>query len=177
MSVQAEIDGKHFSFPDGWQVLKYDDSVFHRRQFQTFAGGSKAVDAVALSPAREVWLIEVKDYQRTRRKKPTTVFAEVASKVQATLAGLATARVRASKDDERDFAGQAMQGKSIRIALHLDQPRHPSRLFPNVVDPRTATAFLQREVRAVDPHAICYGCGGNVYNIPWSVEHLQEQNP
>ena len=92
MSVSLDIDGQRFHFPDDWQVLKYDDSAFHRNQFQSFAGGAKAVDAVALSPTGECWLIEVKDYRRNRRSKPGSVFAETAGKVRATLAGMATAR-------------------------------------------------------------------------------------
>jgi len=168
------IDGKRFSFPQGWQVLKYDDSAFHRRQFQSFAGGSKAVDAVAVTDKHTVWLIEVKDYRRQRRGKPGSVFDEVAAKVRATLAGLATARVRANNDNERGFAEQAMRSDNIRIVLHLDQPCHPSRLFKHVVDPSTATKSLQRAVRAVDPHAICYGCGVNTGNLPWTVECIAE---
>jgi len=174
MTDMTEIDGKRFSFPQGWLVLKYDNSAFHRRQFQSFAGGSKAVDAVAVTNQHTVWLIEVKDYRRQRRSKHGTVFAEVAAKVLATLAGLATARVRANNDDERDFAEQAMYCQNIRIALHLDQPRNPSRLFPNVVDPRTATQLLRKEVQAVDRHAVCYGSGVNAGNLPWSVECIAE---
>jgi hypothetical protein len=164
------VDGHCLAFPEDWQVLKYDDSGFHRNQFQSFAGGSKAVDAVALSPNGECWLIEVKDYRRTRRSKPDTVFSEVAGKVRATLAGLATARIRANDTDERHFCEKAMRADALRIALHLDQPHHPSRLFKHVVDPRTALIQLRPEVRAVDPHAICYGAGVAIAPLPWNVE-------
>ena len=104
----VNIDGTRFSFPDGWRVLKYDDCSLHRNQFQPFAGGSKALDAVALAPDRTMWLIEVKDYSDSRRSKAGTVFSEVAAKVRATLAELAVARVRATDDDERDFAHEAL---------------------------------------------------------------------
>ena len=164
------IDGHRLAFPKGWQVLKYDDSGFHRNQFQSFAGGSKAVDAVAVSPDGECWLIEVKDYRRSRRSKPETVFSEVAGKVRATLAGLATARIRANDADERQFCERTMRAATLRIALHLDQPHHPSRLFKHVVDPRTALMQLRREVRAVDPHAVCCGIGVGAARLPWSIE-------
>ena len=169
MSVLADIDGRQFSFPAGWQVLKYDDSSFHRNQFQSFAGGSQAVDAVALSPAGECWLIEVKDYRKSRRSKPETVFSEVAGKVRATLAGLATARIRANDVDEQLFCNNALRTNALRVALHLDQPDHSSRLFRQVIDPRTAVTQLRRELRAVDPHAVCYGAGVCGHAVPWLV--------
>jgi len=170
MTVSMDIDGQGFRFPAGWHVLKYDDSAFHRNQFQSFAGGAKAVDAVALSPSGECWLIEVKDYRRNRRHKPGSVFAETAGKVRATLAGMATARVRANDAAERDFCDLALHGSNLRVALHLNQPEHASRLFPQVVDPRTAITQFRRELRAVDPHAVCYGKGLASPAIPWHVD-------
>lgn len=168
----VDVDGRTFLFPAGWQVLKYDDSSFHRNQFQSFAGGSKAVDAVAISPTGECWLIEVKDYRTSRRSKRETVFFEVADKVRATLAGMATARIRANDADERHFCEQAMRGSTFRVALHLDQPTHASRLFQHVVDPRTALTQLRREMRAVDPHAVCYGTGVGEKTVPWRIERV-----
>lgn len=170
MNVRADIDGRKFSFPAGWQVLKYDDSSFHRNQFQSFAGGSQAVDAVALSPAGECWLIEVKDYRKSRRSKPGTVFSEVAGKVRATLAGMATARIRANDADEQQFCCDALHASALRVALHLDQPDHSSRLFRRVIDPRTAVTQLRRELRAVDPRAVCYGAGVGGHVVPWLIE-------
>jgi hypothetical protein len=58
------------------------------------------------------------------------------------------------------------------VALHLDQPLHSSRLFPHVVDPRTALIQLRREVRVVDQHAVCYGMGVSEKSVPWLVERL-----
>ena len=53
-----------FSFPAGWDAIKYDDSAHYRRHFQSFAGGSKAVDFVAFGgTSDELWLIQVKDYR------------------------------------------------------------------------------------------------------------------
>ena len=176
MSGSVNIDGKQFSFPDGWQVLKYDTCSFHRNQFQEFAGGSKALDAVALSPDRTMWLIEVKDYSRHQRSKAGTVFSEVAAKVRSTLAGLAVARVRANDKSEREFARRAMNASSLRVALHLDQPEQSSRLFKQVIDPKTARTQLKREVKAVDPRAVCYGRGVDLKAMPWTVEPSPQAN-
>jgi hypothetical protein len=174
MTNSVDIDGKRFVFPAGWEVLKYDDSSFHRNQFQGFAGGSKAMDAVAVSPDRQLWLIEVKDYTRDRRSKGGTVFDEVAAKVRATLAGLAAARVRANEADERAIANRSMKAQNIRVVLHLDQPAHSSRLFRQIVDPSSASVQLQRKVRAVDPHAVCYGIGVRPNAFPWAVRRIQD---
>lgn len=169
MTIPMEIDGRLFSFPADWRAMKYDDSSFHRNQFQSFAGGSQAVDAVAVSPDGVCWLIEVKDYRRSRRSKPVSVFVEVAGKVRATLAGMATARVRANDIDEREVCDQALRAHALRIVLHLDQPASPSRLFRQVVDPQTAVMQLRREMRAVDPHAICCGKGVGEVALAWNV--------
>ena len=173
MSPIADIDGLRFCFPADWQVLKYDDSSFHRNQFQSLGGGSKALDAVAVSPDGHCWLIEVKDYRRSSRSKPGSVFAEVAEKVRATLAGLATARVRANDPAEKAFAALAMRAIVLRVALHLDQPTHKFRLFPHVIDPKTALMQFRREVRAVDPHALCYGAGVMAKPVPWTVTAIE----
>lgn len=167
MTRTVDVDGLRLTMPDNWRVWKYDDSAFHRNQFQGFAGGSKAMDAVALAADGALWLIEVKDYRRHRRSKPSTVFAEVAAKARATLAGLATARVRANDQAERDWARDAMRQQVIRIALQLGQPVKPSRLFPQVVDPADAQLKLRQAVRAVDPHALCSAGAIDRGNLPW----------
>jgi hypothetical protein len=167
MSQAAMIDGLRLEMPDGWWVWKYDESAFHRNQFQNFAGGSKGVDAVALAMDGTLWLIEIKDYRRHRRSKPVSVFAEVAAKISATLAGLATARTRANDQVEKKWAVHAMRCQRIRIALQLAQPVKPSRLFPRVVDPVDAEMQLRREVRAIDPHALCATGAIDDHRLPW----------
>lgn len=56
----------------------------------------------------------------------------------------------------------------LNFIFPIGQPLHKSRLFPQAVDPRTVTTLLRREVRAVDPHAICCGCGVLDANLPWT---------
>lgn len=172
MSVVKDVDGIRFTFPADWRALKYDDSSFHRNQFQGLAGGSKALDLVAMAPDRTLWLIEAKDYGRHRRQKAGSVFAEVASKLRATLAGLATARVRANEPAEQTFADAAMRSTTMRVALHLNQAARQSRLFPQAIDPKSATLQLRREVHAIDPHPICYGRGVGMNPTPWTTHTL-----
>ncbi|MFA7243067.1 MAG: hypothetical protein WC091_23410 [Sulfuricellaceae bacterium] len=167
MNATATVDGFLLTMPAGWWVWKYDDSTFHRNQFQNFAAGSEAMDAVAFATDGTLWLIEVKDYRRNRRLKPSSVFAEVALKVRSTLAGLAVARVRANDINEKTRAQQVMGCSQIRVVLLLAQPVKASRLFPQVVDPADAQKQLQREVRAVDPHALCVAGAINNSRLPW----------
>lgn len=167
MTTEAVIDGFRLTVPAGWWVWKYDDSSFHRNQFQSFAGGSNAVDAVVLSDQGELWLVEVKDYRRHRRTKPESVFAETASKVRSTLAGLAAARTSANDASELALARQAMACGRIRVALQLVQAANPSRLFPRLVDPADADLQLRRSARPVDPHPICAADGIDDPRLPW----------
>lgn len=166
--ASLQVDGMELLFPDDWQVMKYDDSAFHRRQFQSFAGGSKAVDMIALC-GDDLWLIEVKDYRRARREKSISIEDEMAGKVRSTLAGLATARVRANDADEREFANRALRTANIRVALHLEQAKHPNRLFPQVVDPFSTQIALKKALRAIDPHPLLVSKHSPGHSAPWSV--------
>lgn len=149
MSRTADVDGFQLTVPNGWWVWKYDESRFHQNQFQSFSR-VKAVDAVALEHGHTLWLIEVKDYRRNKRSKPSSVFDEVASKVRDTLAGLAVARVRAMEQQERVRARQALNCTEIRVVLQLAQSGNPHRLFPQVVDPLDGALKLKKAVKQVD---------------------------
>lgn len=82
-----------FQFPDEWQVTKFDQWSFCRKQFQYVCGGSKSLDILAIGPHRSLWLIEIKDYRRHRRTKAIDIADEVAFKVRDTLAALLPARL------------------------------------------------------------------------------------
>lgn len=170
--TSVDVDGVRLTVPEGWWIWKYDDSAFHRNQFQNFAGGSKAMDAVSLARDRTLWLIEVKDYRRNRRRKPGSVFAEVAKKARATLAGLAVARVKANDVGEKTLADEAMRCVSIRIALQLAQPTKPSRVFPQVVEPQDASLRLRHELRPIDAHPLCVVGDIADTRLPWAVAFI-----
>ncbi len=55
----------HFTFPEAWVVRKFDDTT----AYQSLSGrGLKGVDFIAISPDRQLWLIEVKNYYPRLRK-------------------------------------------------------------------------------------------------------------
>lgn len=173
MTRTAEVDGMQLTMPQGWWVWDYDKSAFHS-SFQNLAGGSKAMDAVAWEPGGTLWLIELKDYRQHRRTKPSSVYAEVAGKVRATLAALAVARVRAEVPVEKTRAYQAMTCTRIRVVLQLAQATHPHRLFKQAVEPSDADLQLRRAVKQVDASPVCATGSLGAHNqvLPWTTVDL-----
>ena len=158
-----------FVFPEKWEALKHDSTKFYRKRFQSFAGGSPAVDLVAFDASgSELWLIEVKDYRTDRRTKAKDLFDEMAAKVSSTLSGLVAARANAS-DGSESFALRALTKISLRVVLCLEQPDKPSRLHPQVIDPKTAKLKMRQRLRPVDPHAVVGDKVSLNVLMPWQV--------
>lgn len=135
-----------FVFPKTWQAEKFDDTGFYRKHFQGFAD-SKSVDVVAFSAdGDELWLIEVKDYRVNRRDKSLDLFREIAIKVRDTLACLYLARGK-PEITLYGFAQQAAAKTKIRVALHLEQPAKPSKLYPPIVERGNAYLKLAQTMR------------------------------
>lgn len=144
-----------WTFDAAWSATKYDDWAFYRRQYQSCAGGPKAVDILALSgDDSTLWMIEAKDYRRNRREAGKgSLPQEVAQKAHDTLAGVLAAAMNAV-DDEKAFARRAVGAGKVRVVLHLEQPRRPSKLFPVAFDPADVRQQLKRLVRAIDAHPV-----------------------
>lgn len=163
-----------FDFPDDWQVCPLDRTSFYKQRFQSFgksAGGkgAKSVDFVAFAQrAKELWLIEVKDYRQGPREKPIDLVQEVAEKVRDSLACIHAMAANAGGDDQT-FARQALRRPRIRIVLHLEQPSKPSRLKPVAVPSVDLKQKIQQALRAVDPHALAGGKDVLNLKTPWQV--------
>lgn len=160
------VDGVEFEFPDGWTVTKYDDWAFYRRQFQRLGGGCHAVDLLALSPNRELFLIEVKDYSRPGTPVPSQLVVEVGFKVRDTLAGLLAARVRANDPDERRLAILFSKNSELKVVLHVEL----SRYAPLLINKSSIQQKLRQTVRAVDPHARVSDV--SLTRTPWTTKHV-----
>ena len=146
-----------YQFPANWVISKFDELPFYLRHFQNFAGGCAAVDVWAFAPHQdEVWLIEAKDYRAYPRLKSSDIFDEMALKALGTLACMVAARANASDGLSEVMATTVLRKPKlkIRFVLHLEQPQKPSKLFPQVVDPKSAKDKMRQKLRAVDPHAI-----------------------
>lgn len=141
-----------FTFPAGAMAGKYDDWTHYRRQFNAAFGGAKAIDLLYVED-RAGWLIEIKDYRRHTRTKPTDLADEIAHKVRDTLAGLVSAQCHAADAEERQFARKLLRCRQLRVVLHLEQPPKHSRLRPRAIDPAAVQTRLRVLLKAIDPHA------------------------
>lgn len=148
------IEGKlKFIFPETVKVKKYDELVFYRTAFNGCFGGTKAVD-ILCTENNQAWLIEVKDYRQYQRTKTIDLSEEIALKVRDTLAGLVCMKANASDADEQQFASLFLKQQRLRIVLHLEQPKHQSRLFPQAIDVSKLKQKMKPLLKAVDPHFI-----------------------
>ncbi|OQA08159.1 MAG: hypothetical protein BWY66_01112 [bacterium ADurb.Bin374] len=150
--------GLTFDFPDTWTASSFDRWSYYINQFSKTGGqgrqGVKAVDILALDPDRTAWFIEVKDYRRHRRTKPIDLADEVSKKVFDTLAALLPAGIWAAEEEEKRTARDMLKARGLRVVLHLEQPRHPSKLFPRSFDPSVVLMKLRHHLKAIDPHPI-----------------------
>ena len=143
-----------FDFNAGWDAQKYDEWNFYRSRFSkscNLCDGIKAVDIVVYN-STTAWLIEVKDYRRHRRTKTIDLADEVAKKVFDTLSGLAAARFRAYDIHEKNMAKNILNKNELRVALHLEQPKVHSKLFPVAINPADVKKKLKKQIKAIDPH-------------------------
>ena len=159
-----------FSFPDHCEAGRYDDWAFYRKQFQSVAGGSKAVDVLCLAHDA-VWLVEIKDYRRHRRTNPLNLCDEVATKVRDTLSGLAAASANANDADERTLARRALSMRRWRVALHLEPPNVTSGLRRQAINPANIISKLRskRLSKAIDAHPAVVDRQRPPPGIPWTV--------
>ena len=157
-----------FHFPDGWQATKFDTWSFYRNQFQRVCGGTKAIDILAIDSDSRLWAIEVKDYREHPRAKTIDLADEVARKVCDSLAALVAASVNANDTDEKELSRAALACNRIRVVLHLEQPKHHSKLFPRVYNLANVTQNLKQLIKAIDPHPRVMETG-SLGNPGWSV--------
>jgi hypothetical protein len=156
-----------FVFPKNWLAEKYDQWLFHVRDFQHVCGGAKAVDILAVNLAICCWLIEIKDYRPGCRTTALELADTVAAKVRDTLAGLATARVRAAGGEQR-AAEASLDCANLRIVLHMEQPATTSVLFPALINRANVLQRLRQLIKAIDPSPQVVDMNSS-QNLPWTV--------
>ncbi len=169
------IEGKlTFTFDDDCEVGKYDQWSFHQESFQSAAGGSKAIDFVCVGKGVS-WLIEVTDYRNYPLPKPSCLSDEVARKVRDTLAGLATAATNADDVTEKKIAQLALSPeRKWRVALHLEQSDHRSKLWRKMPDSSKLLIKLRKRLRFVDSGAYIVSTQCSFPDIKWRVKDEQE---
>lgn len=140
-----------FTFTGVKFAEKYDDWQHYKKIYQGACGSSKAVDFI-VSTGRELWLIEVKDFRRHRRTKGISLDNEIVLKVRDTMAGLVSAHFNAAKTGEKKIASAVTKCSVLKIGVHLEQPKNPSKLFPRSIDPAVLTMKLKQQLRFADCH-------------------------
>lgn len=148
------VEGRlSFEFLGVFFAEKYDDWQHYRNKYNSACGSSKAVDFIVCRN-NETWLIEVKDYRRNKRTKSIDLAEEVALKVRDTMAGLVSAKFVGANDAERKTSAAALSKGKLRVALHLEQPSKPSRLFPVSVSPANIKLKLRQNLKFADAHPV-----------------------
>ena len=124
-----------FSFPDNFAVIRYDEKkiknnkgsgfFYCRQNFYEFAGGTKAVDFIALDTSEDgaLWLIEVKDCIGSSQNAVSQYLREdIPQKVRDTFAGLIAGALTSDLEKERDFMNEALNKRPIRVVAHIELP-------------------------------------------------------
>ena len=165
-----------FSFPDDWEVSKFDEWSFYRGQFSQLANanlncsaceanvrcaecnsgrvsGTKGVDFLAIESDSVCWHIEVKDYRQTLESSFVFLADEVALKVRDTLACLVVARTNSNDQDERKLAKKAMGCTIFNVVLHLEQPPTNSNLYSRRIRIAAVQQRLRQLVKSIDRRA------------------------
>lgn len=101
---------------------------------------------MAISPAKQAFLIEVKDYRHPEAVKPSGLAEAIASKTMDTLAAMLPAKLLASEAEERIIAANFLKCTSLEVVVHIEQPlkRMP------MVDVADIQQKLKQLLRAVD---------------------------
>lgn len=168
MMTRVPVENLTFTFPDGWQVSKYDDWTYYRRQFSRMWDRIKAVDILALEGDHTAWFIEVKDYRQHSRTKPTDLADEIARKTFDTLAAMLPAALNANDEDERAMAERITQVKKLRVVLHLEQPMKQSTLRPRAIDFAVVEQRLKALLKPIDAHPMV-AASNRMRSLSWNV--------
>ena len=124
-----------------------------------------APEGGATEQGSTAWLIEVKDY-RVFETRDGALWGTVACKVRDSLAGIAAQTFRAEYA-EQALAKRVLRAACIRVVLHLEQVRTPSKLFPRPYDAANVQLKLRHRLQSVDPRARV--CDASTENVPWTV--------
>lgn len=162
--IAVRVENLNFSFPANWLASKYDDWSYYRNQFSRQGNHIKATDIVALSPEREAYFIEVKDYRHPDTIKPSELPEAIAKKVLFTLAAMLPAKLHANEPAEKQIATQVLNCISLTIVVHIEQPQN----HQPVVDLADVKQKLASLLKAVDKHPKIVSMT-KMHGLSWSV--------
>ena len=182
MSQVLQEGNLEFTYPDAWRLCRPESCSYHARHFSNFCGGCKEVDFLALDPGATLWLIEVKDYSWFRRINAMPIWEEVAVKARDVLSMLvgaaandpvSTASLSRPGMQAGEFWTHAKKLRKLRVVLHLEIPKSPSKLHPGVKHHANLQTKLRQAVRVLDPHARVVDISGLPLTIEsWTVKRV-----
>jgi len=113
-----------FTFPDDWNVSKFDDTSFYRNRVEKL-NGIKAVDIIARNND-SLQFIEVKDFrthriENTQRQKNGELVIEVAQKFVSTIAALLGSRRWGLEEFTPYNACLNLNEQSIEVILFIER--------------------------------------------------------
>jgi len=162
-----------FSFPDNWDICKFDDTNFYRNRVEKL-NGVKSVDIIAKSNT-VLHFIEIKDFRKhrienTERQKNGELLTEVAQKFVSTVSALLGAKRCELVDFEPYYNSLfALSGQTIEIILFVERDDNESTLKRK----KLTLADLQDKLKKL---LVAYNVRCKVYdkdhlpsNIEWSV--------
>lgn len=159
-----------FTFQEGWHISQYDTWSFYRNRFMRFFSPVKAVDLLAISLDRTLYLVEVKDYRLHRRTKDEVIglAEETKKKVLDTLAAMLPCKLNGDEDSETAFSTRVLSAERLRIVLHLEQPSKHSKLFPRAINPADIEMKMRQQLKPIDAHPIVVEMN-RMRGLPWVV--------
>ncbi|WP_144430582.1 hypothetical protein [Jannaschia donghaensis] len=126
----------NYKFTDVDWVNKLDDWNFHKKNFQSVAGGSRAVDFIAVK-GHTCWLIECKDYRLDASPMIEEIALTFAKKFRDSLALLQAAKLNSKDDDEKIYSAAALKCSEFRFVAHIepyDPKKNPKLQKPNLAN-------------------------------------------
>jgi len=162
-----------FSFPDNWDICKFDDTNFYRDRVEKL-NGIKSVDIIAKSNDT-LYFIEIKDFRRHRienieRQRNGELLIEVAQKFVSTISALLGAK-RCDKTDFEPYYNSLFDSREqiIKVILFVERDDSDS----NLKRQKLALADLEQKLKKL---LVAYNVRCKVYdkshlpsNIEWSV--------
>lgn len=158
-----------FTFPAGWEADKPDDWNYYRQNYIKIAEKIKCIDILAIPPDEDenIWLIEVKDYRISRKVGPTELAEAIISKVQNSLGLFSATSWQKSYPSEMRFCKKAHKKKIMHVVLHMEQPRHQSRLFMQPINPASMRDLLRQKLKWITASVLVVD--KTKHNTHWTV--------
>jgi hypothetical protein len=137
-----------FEFPNNFDVIKYDDSQFFRKNLIKISDKIKAVDIIAVNHST-TYLIEIKDYRHPNTRSKTVDLVDIViQKVLSTLSALLPMKMNGTSE-EKNIAEKAFSTKRIAVILHLEIPKYKTKIKQSFIKQDNLQIDLKRKIKPI----------------------------